>query len=793
MRQGELDMTQHGERRVFPLLPLRGMVLFPGMAAPLEVGRQRSIAAVEHAMMNDHRILLAAQKDASIDEPGTNDIYTYGVVAHIKQVLRLPEGPTKVFVEGLERWEIEVFDQESPFYRVIARRIPLGPVDSKALGTQLAAAKRYFAQYEKVNRRPGTAALAHLNETNDASYIADYIADQLDVELEKKQELLETVDPARRLEAINLLLAGKIELLELEKKIQGRVRKQMERSQREYYLREQIKAIQAELGEKDGHSAEISELRNKIEHARMPAEVRDKALHELRRLETMPPVAAEAAVIRNYLDWLLALPWEVEAEEDVNVARAEAILDQDHYGLEKVKERICEFLAVRQLAPSLKAPVLCLAGPPGVGKTSLARSIAKALNRKFVRFSLGGLKDEAEIRGHRRTYVGAMPGRLIQGIRQAGSKNPLILLDEIDKMASDFRGDPASSLLEVLDPEQNHAFSDHFLEVPFDLSGVMFVTTANVLHAIPRALRDRMEVIELSGYTFEEKWHIAKEHLIPRQVAQHGLSPEQFHISDTALKSVITQYTRESGVRQLERTIASLCRKAARRILDGKARFYVNQRNLERLLGAAPYRDDEAFTEDRVGVVHGLAYTDVGGSLIEVEVNVANGKGDLTLTGKLGDVMKESAQAGYSYVRSRAAELGINPRFHETMDVHVHVPEGAVPKEGPSAGITITTALVSALSGLKVRSDVAMTGEITLRGRVLPVGGIKEKVLAAHRVGLNTIILPSRNRSDMEAVPAGVRKQLTVHFVDHMDEVIDIALRRKPSDSPAAWATSHVS
>ncbi len=770
------SMIEDGtSRSVFPLLPLRGMIVFPGMVTPLEVGRERSIAALEEAMLHESKILLAAQRDARIAEPQINDIYQHGVIAQVKQLLHMPEGQIKVLVEGVTRCHIDAFEQESPFYRVQASIIEVPAAGGPTAQAHVQAAKRYFGEYEKHKRRGGQWT-EQLGDVTDPSYLADYIATHIEVDLEQKQRLLEIADPIKRLEALNLLLAKEIELQELDRRIQSRVRKQMERSQREYYLREQMKAIQRELGERDPKTEEVDELRRRIEETELPEEVAEKALHELGRLEKMPPAAAEAVVVRNYLDWLLALPWSEVDEETPSIDRAESVLNEDHYGLERVKERICEFLAVRQLSRRLKAPVLCLVGPPGVGKTSLGRSVARALGRKFVRFSLGGVRDEAEIRGHRRTYVGAMPGRIIQAMRQAGSKNPVILLDEVDKMAADFRGDPAASLLEVLDPEQNHAFGDHFLEVPFDLSQVMFVTTANVLMAIPRPLRDRMEVIELSGYTHEEKRHIAQDHLVPRQIEEHGLSAEQFSISENALVDLVEGYTRESGVRQLERSVASLCRKAAREILGGKERVHVTKRTLERYLGAPPYRRDEASKEDRVGVVHGMAYTETGGCVIQVEVSVAEGKGSLTLTGKLGDVMKESAQAGYSYVRSRATALGIDPNFHETKDIHIHVPEGAVPKEGPSAGITITLALVSALSGQPVRADVAMTGEITLRGRVLPVGGIKEKVLAAHRVGIETILLPRANMPDVEEIPASVRKRMHIRFVEHMDEVLGAAI-----------------
>lgn len=778
-------IQERGNRFTLPLLPLRGMILFPGIVTSLEVGRERSLAALEQAMLHDNKLVLAAQRDPDVAEPQPGDIYTHGVLAQVKQSLRMPQGQIKVLVEGIARCRIYSFEQESPYYRVTAGLVITPPPQGPALEAQVLAAKRYFAEYEKRKKRGMEGLSQHLEEAADAHYVADYIANHLDINLEQKQRLLELADPLERLESVNTILAREIELLELERRIQSRVRKQMEQSQREYYLREQLKAIQRELGEHEERGAEARRLREQIEAAGMPAPVQEKAVREVERLEKMPPVSAEAVVVRGWLDWLLALPWQTVDEETHDIARAQEILDAEHYGLEKVKERIVEFLAVRALSRSLSGPILCFVGPPGVGKTSLARSIAQALGRKFFRFSLGGVRDEAEIRGHRRTYVGAMPGRIIQAMRQVGSKNPVLLLDEIDKMASDFRGDPAASLLEVLDPEQNHAFTDHYLEVPFDLSSVMFITTANVLEAIPGPLRDRLEVIELSGYTHEEKWHIARRHLVPRQIRAHGLDPERMSISDNALHRLISLYTRESGVRQLERTVAALCRKAARETLAGKGRVRIHAGSLERYLGPAPYRTDQALDEDRVGVAHGMAYTQTGGALIQVEVSVAAGKGSLTLTGKLGDVMKESAQAAFSYIRARAERLGIDPRFHERVDVHVHVPEGAVPKEGPSAGITIALALASALTERPVRADVAMTGEITLTGRVLPVGGIKEKVLAAHRAGIDRIILPRENESDLQEIPSAVRRQLQIHFVEHMDEVLALALRERDGKEPA--------
>lgn len=769
-------MVQDGATHaVLPLLPLRGMLVFPGAVVPLEVGRERSIAALEQGMLMDRRIVLAAQKDASIDEPEADDIYAWGVIAQVNQFLRTPNGQIKVLVEGVSRARIDSFVQTTPFYRVEVNLVEEPEATGDDVVALVRTVKRQFGEYEKLKKKSGAPDLAWM-DTLEPSRLADGVAGQIDIPLEKRQGLLETLDPTERLEQLSVLLAEELHLLELEKRIQMRVRKQMERSQREYYLREQIKAIQKELGEGDERTREVEEFRRRIEAAGMPKDAKEKALHELGRLEKMPPVAAEAVVVRNYLEWLTTLPWKKKSTDRNNLAEAEAILDEDHYGLEKVKERVSEFLAVRQLAKKLKGPILCLVGPPGVGKTSLGRSIARALGRKFVRISLGGVRDEAEIRGHRRTYVGAMPGKIVHALRQAGTKNPVILLDEIDKLGSDFRGDPASSLLEVLDPEQNQAFGDHYLEVPFDLSDVMFITTANYQEAIPRPLWDRMEVIHLSGYTPEEKWHIARRHLIPKQLEIHGLRPDQLRISDNTLHLLISGYTREAGVRGLERTISALCRKAAREVLGGKKQVMVNVRTVAKYLGQPPFSLDQSEAEDRVGVAQGLAYTQVGGGLIVIEASVVEGRGSLVLTGKLGDVMKESAQAAYSYVRSRASRLGIDPKFYEKKDVHIHVPEGAVPKEGPSAGITIAVALSSALSNRPVRSDVAMTGEITLRGRVLPVGGIKEKVLAAHRAQVSTVLLPKENEKDLEEIPANVRRKMDIVLVEHMDQVLRLAL-----------------
>lgn len=769
-------MRKGDDRLRLPLLPLRGMLIFPAMVVPLEVGRERSIAALDQAMLEGREIALAAQLDADAEFPQPHEIYSVGVLARVKQLLRTPEGHIKVLVEGLARLAIEEYVETEPCYVVAARTLEEKRREGPEAEAAMRAALQHYREYERLAKREGAHEADALEGLRDPSRLADTIASQLPVEFTEKQRLLETCDPIERLEELCVLLARQIEVLELEKKIHLRVRKQMERSQREYYLREQIKAIQKELGERDERLLEIEAFQKKIEDAGMPEAAKEKALHELGRLEKMPPAAAEGVVIRNYLDWLVSLPWSKRTPERESVEAAERILDEDHFGLEKVKERIVEYLAVRQLTKGGRSPILCLVGPPGVGKTSLARSIARALDRKFVRFSLGGVRDEAEIRGHRRTYVGAMPGKLIQAMRQAGVKNPVFLLDEIDKLSSDFRGDPAAALLEALDPEQNREFADHYIEIPFDLSEVMFITTANVAEAIPRPLLDRMEVISLSGYTAEEKLEIARRHLVPRQLAEHGLEADRMRISDNALRRLIAEYTRESGVRGLERVIGSLCRKGAREVLGGKKRVLVNAQNLEKYLGRPRYRTDQSEGRDRVGVAQGLAYTEYGGGLILVEVSVSKGKGKLVLTGKLGEVMKESAQTAYTYLRSRADDLGIDVLFWEERDVHVHVPEGAVPKEGPSAGVTIAVALASALLGRPVRSDVAMTGEITLRGRVLAIGGVKEKVLAAHRAGVPRVILPRENEKDLEDVPAEVLRKMQLILVDEMDGVFEAAL-----------------
>lgn len=764
--------------RVLPLLPLRGILVFPYMVIHLDVGREKSVQAIEEAMLKDRYIFLATQKDAQTDDPGEDDIYTVGTVAEVKQLLKLPGGTIRVLVEGVARARIVDYVGHNPYFTVSIEQYDEADGKNAQVEALMRNLVNQFEQYVKLSKKIPPETVVAVVNIEEPGRLADIVASHLTLRIEDKQAILEAVDIARRLEKLCSIMARELEIVELERKINVRVRKQMEKTQKEYYLREQIKAIQRELGEKDDRMAEGEEYRDKIEKAKLPKEVEEKAYKELERLEKMPPMAAEATVVRNYLDWLLVLPWSKGTRDRLDINKAEGILDEDHYGLDMVKERILEYLAIRKLAKKMKGPILCFVGPPGVGKTSLGRSIARALERKFVRISLGGVRDEAEIRGHRRTYVGALPGRIIQGMKTAGSKNPVFLLDEVDKMSMDFRGDPSSALLEVLDPEQNSTFSDHYIEVPYDLSNVMFITTANVQHNIPRPLQDRMEIIYLPGYTEEEKVQIAMRHLLPKQVKEHGLDNKMINISENTVRRIIREYTRESGVRNLERNIASLCRKAAKQIVAGKSkRVRINVQQLEQFLGKPKYRYGTAEQEDNVGVATGLAWTEVGGDSLQVEVTVYKGNGKLTLTGKLGDVMKESAQASYSYVRSRAAELGIDENMFAKYDLHIHVPEGAIPKDGPSAGITMAAALASALTGRKVRHDVAMTGEITLRGRVLPIGGIKEKVLAAHRAGIKTVILPIDNRKDTDEIPTNVKRQLELVLVDHMDEVLNIALR----------------
>ncbi|MFC0270201.1 endopeptidase La [Metabacillus herbersteinensis] len=765
------------DSKIVPLLPLRGLLVYPSMVLHLDVGRDKSVQALEKAMMEDHNIFLSTQKEISIDEPSIEDIYSIGTLTKIKQMLKLPNGTIRVLVEGLERGEIQSFIDDEDNYAVeittFKERTDKDVEEEALMRTML----EYFEQYIKLSKKISAETYATVSDIDEPGRMADIISSHLPLKLKEKQEILETIDVKERVNRVIAIIHNEKEVLQLEKKIGQRVKRSMERTQKEYYLREQMKAIQKELGDKEGKSGEVATLGEKIEKSGMTDHVKTIALKELERYEKVPTSSAESGVIRNYIEWLISLPWTQSTEDRLDINIAEEILDEDHYGLEKVKERVLEYLAVQQLTNSLKGPILCLAGPPGVGKTSLARSVAKALNRHFVRISLGGVRDESEIRGHRRTYVGAMPGRIIQGMKKAGTINPVFLLDEVDKLSSDYRGDPSSALLEVLDPEQNYNFSDHYIEETYDLSKVMFIATANNLSTIPGPLRDRMEIITIAGYTELEKLHIAKDHLLHKQMKDHGLKKSQLQLRDDSIQSIIRYYTREAGVRGLERQIATVCRKAARLIVkEQRKKIIITDKNIEDYLGKRQFRYGQAELEDQIGMATGLAYTTVGGDTLSIEVSLSPGKGKLILTGKLGDVMKESAQAAFSYIRSRAETLQIDENFHEKNDIHIHVPEGAVPKDGPSAGITMATALVSALTGRPVRKEVGMTGEITLRGRVLPIGGLKEKALSAHRAGLTKIIIPKDNEKDLDDIPASVRKDLTFVLVSHLDEVLKAAL-----------------
>lgn len=767
-----------------PLLPLRGLLVFPTMVLHLDVGRDKSVQALEKAMMDEHLIFLTTQKDVSIDDPEEDDLYKMGTLTRVKQMLKLPNGTIRVLVEGLKRGRIQEFIDNDKYFSVDVQVFE----ESKTRDAEEEALMRtilpYFEQYIKMSKKISAETFATVQDIEEPGRLADIITSHLPLKLKDKQELLEMIDVKERLNHVIDILNNEKEVIQLEKKIGQRVKRSMERTQKEYYLREQMKAIQKELGDKEGKTGEVESLKGKIEKAKMPEHVYQAAMKELDRYEKIPTTSAESSVIRNYLDWLIALPWSNETKDDLNIQKAERVLNEDHYGLEKVKERVLEYLAVQKLTNSLKGPILCLVGPPGVGKTSLAKSIARSLNRNFVRISLGGVRDESEIRGHRRTYVGAMPGRIIQGMKKAGTINPVFLLDEIDKMSSDFRGDPSAAMLEVLDPEQNKNFSDHYIEETYDLSKVMFIATANNLATIPGPLRDRMEIISIAGYTELEKLHIAKDYLITKQIKQHGMNKQQLQIREDAILDVIRYYTREAGVRSLERQFATICRKTARILTsEEKKRVVVSSKNIEEFLGKKIFHYGQAEMEDQVGTATGLAYTAFGGDTLQIEVALAKGTGKLVLTGKLGDVMKESAQAAFSYVRSTAEALGIDPDFYQKYDIHIHVPEGAVPKDGPSAGITITTALVSALTGKPVRRNVGMTGEITLRGRVLPIGGLKEKTLSAHRAGLTKIILPIDNEKDLDDIPESVREELTFVPVKHVDEVLKHALVGENSEN----------
>ena len=760
----------------YPLLPLRGYLVFPTSVINLDVGRSRSIDAVNAAVRAESEIFLATQCDINVEEPGLADLHSIGTIAAIKQVVTLPGGTVRVLVEGQTRAQVEGIVQQEPYVSVEVRVLPDQDTTSVYVEALVRRALSSFEQYVKSGKKISPEIFVTVSVIDKPGQLADTIATHLNLNIEDRQKLLAAVDVTERLELLGEVLLRELEILEIEKRLNSRVRKQMEKNQREYYLREQMKAIQRELGQKDDRGSEAEELRDKVEELKLPADVAERCHKEVDRLERMPPGVAEAVVVRNYLDWVLALPWTSLSADTLDIKRSEEILDEDHYGLEKVKSRILEYLAVRQLTNQLKGPILCLVGPPGVGKTSLARSVAKALGRNFVRMSLGGVRDEAEIRGHRRTYVGAMPGRIIQVLRQAKTRNPLFLLDEVDKMSMDFRGDPSAALLEVLDPEQNNTFADHYIELPFDLSQVLFLTTANSRYGIPRPLLDRMEIITISGYTEEEKLKIANRHLVPKAISSHGLKQAQLTFSEPGLRKIINEYTREAGVRSLEREIFAVCRKVAKEVVAGAKRtFAITVQNVPSFLGVPRYRFNVSEERDEVGISTGLVWTETGGDTATIEVTVMQGKGNLILTGQLGEVMRESAQAAYSYVRSRAGELGIDAEFYQNCDIHVHVPEGAIPKDGPSAGITLATALASALSKRAVRKDVAMTGEITLRGRILPIGGLKEKLLAAHRSGVKTVIVPKDNKRDLEEVPRNILRRLNVKLVEDMSEVLETA------------------
>ncbi len=767
------------EKNVYPLLPLRGVMVFPYMILHLDVGREKSIAALEEAMVRDRTIILSAQRDAKTDDPKPEDIYDIGTLTEVKQILRLPGSTIRVLVEGKRRAKIVRFVEQANYYEVEVEEVEPESAQEISLETEALsrAVTHQFEQWVKLSRKVPPETMISVVVVDEPGRLCDLIASHLNLKVEDKQSLLSAVDVKARLTRLSEVLAREMEILEIERTISNRVKKQIEKTQKEYYLREQMKAIQKELGDKDDKAAEVEEYRKRVREGDFPKEVSERLEKEISRLGRTPNMSAETSVSRNYIDWLLSVPWNAMTPDRLDIDQAEEVLNCDHYGLKKVKERILEYLAIRKLSSELKGPILCLVGPPGVGKTSLARSIARAMGRKFVRMSLGGVRDEAEIRGHRRTYVGALPGRIIQGLKIAGSKNPVFLLDEIDKLSMDFKGDPSAALLEVLDPEQNNTFSDHFIELAVDLSKVLWIVTANGLYKIPRPLRDRMEIITLSGYTQDEKLEIAKRYLVEKERKAHGLKKVQLQFTDPALSALIEGYTREAGVRELERVVAKVCRKAAKLIVQGKKqRIRVTGQNLSAYLGKVKYVQRPLEETSEVGVCTGMAWTEVGGDVLPTEATVLKGKGQLILTGQLGDVMKESAQAGMTYIRSRMEKLQLPEDFYEKNDIHIHLPEGAIPKDGPSAGITMATAVVSALTGRKIRGNVAMTGEITLRGRVLAIGGLKEKVIAAHRMGIKTIILPKENERDIEEIPSNVRRQLEFVPVSHMDEVLACAL-----------------
>ncbi|MBN1460487.1 MAG: endopeptidase La [Armatimonadetes bacterium] len=764
-----------------PVLPTRGAVIYPFLVVPLFVGRPRSIKALEAAMKEDRRIALLAQRNVNVDDPGAEDLYQVGTIGEIVQTLPLPDGTVRVMIEGSGRITVGEYEQTEPF---LSAHIDLLPeVEQPGVETE-ALVRNVIGQFERLinlGKNIPAEALESARRMSDPGRLADLIAYYAQIAVEVKQQILEAADQRKRLEILAGVLNREIEILEVERKISSRVKQELEESQKEYYLREKMKAIQQELGERDERTGEIEELRERVKEAKMPEDVEERALKEIDRLERMPPASPEVVVVRTYLDWLIAMPWQKRSDEKLDIVQAERILNEDHYGLKKVKERVLEFLAVRKLNPDIKGPILCFIGPPGVGKTSIGKSIARATGREFVRISLGGVRDEGEIRGHRRTYVGALPGRIVQGLKTAGTRNPVFMMDEVDKIGVDFRGDPASALLEVLDPEQNDSFSDHYLEVPLDLSEVMFITTGNLRDPIPPALKDRMEVIEFPGYIEDEKLKIAQLFLVPKQLKNHGLTQKQLRFTEAGLRAVVREYTREAGVRNLEREVASISRKVAKGIAQEKIKSArLTGKSVRNYLGPPRFRFGVAEKEDEIGVVTGLGWTEFGGDILSIEATLMKGKGSLQLTGHLGDVMQESGRAALSYARARAEDLGIDPDFYRVTDVHVHVPQGQIPKDGPSAGITMGAALISALTGRPAYRNVAMTGEITLRGKVLPVGGIKEKVLAAHRAGIKTIILPEENKKDLEEIPKNVQEDLKFRFVSEMGEVIKYALHQRP-------------
>ncbi|MTI08478.1 endopeptidase La [Curvivirga aplysinae] len=778
-------MLEASQAALYPILPLRDIVVFPHMIVPLFVGRDKSIKALEDVMQDDKQILLVTQKNASVDDPSVEDLYEIGTIGTILQLLKLPDGTVKVLVEGQHRVKIEEYSDNTDFFQAYATDLPAVEEDSAELEALARAAVGQFEQYIKLNKKIPAEILSTVNEITDPSKLADTIAQHLSLKINEKQEILELSSASERLEKVYGFMEGEISVMQVEKKIRSRVKRQMEKTQREYYLNEQMKAIQKELGEGDDGKDELTELEETLDKLKLTKEAREKTNAELKKLKTMSPMSAEATVVRNYLDWIISIPWKKRSKIKKDLNRAKDILDKDHYGLEKVKDRILEYLAVQARMNKVKGPILCLVGPPGVGKTSLGQSIAKATNRNFVRMSLGGVRDESEIRGHRRTYIGSMPGKVIQGMKKAKTSNPMFLLDEIDKLGNDWRGDPSSALLEVLDPEQNATFADHYLEVDYDLSDVMFVTTSNSLN-MAGPLLDRMEIIRIPGYTEAEKVEIAKRHLVPKQIKENGLKDGEWSISDEAIRDIVRYYTREAGVRSLEREIANVCRKGIKEIMmDGKKSIEVTDENLKEYAGIRKFRFGEAEDEDQIGVVTGLAWTEVGGELLSIESVMVPGKGKFIKTGKLGDVMQESIQAAESYVKSRAPSFGIKPTAFEKADIHLHVPEGATPKDGPSAGVAMVTSIVSLLSGIPVRKDVAMTGEISLRGRVLPIGGLKEKILAALRGGITKVLIPRDNTKDLEDIPDNVKEVLEIVPVSTVDEVLEHALATSPK--PIEW------